>query len=526
MDFLINVGNLSSAIAVKDGKIIAGYEEEKISRVKADNSFPILAIGELIKHVKPDKINRLFRSDDLNYFEKELPAKSAFQLYPSSQLSGEEDGFNQIMRPFLKRLNKRIDLIKKLQQCEFEIYKKTEKFTHHDMHAESVRLFSGKENFDVMVADRVGDNDETITVYRNGEVIYKEKNESRSIGTMFQEACIFCGWQPDVDEGKFQAYYTKFQRHPSDMFYIEQESQRLIEKDIPFSDIFSRYSNGFKIEDRRKVVGYIIQSYAEKKILNIIKDLEIENLLLAGGVFYNVELNRKILNTIKGQLSVMPLAGDTGAALGLYKHHCGYIDMGDLCWGKRDLNGMKRDAFVDLIVEYLRQNRIINVLTGGLEFGPRALCNTTTLALPTYENVGIINRMNKRDSNMPLAPVLLEKNLPYFFKPEQYERIIKSDEFMIVSYDYKDDVPLRYEGIKHAISDEICTGRPQVIRNENHYMYEVLTRAEKELGVKALINTSFNIHGKPIVFDMNDAEADYKFQRKREDRVVLLVCEE
>jgi len=36
--------------------------------------------------------------------------------------------------------------------------------------------------------------------------------------------------------------------------------------------------------------------------------------------------------------------------------------------------------FVDRIVELLKKDMIVNVMTGNLEFGPRALCSTTTLA--------------------------------------------------------------------------------------------------------------------------------------------------
>jgi len=57
-------------------------------------------------------------------------------------------------------------------------------------------------------------------------------------------------------------------------------------------------------------------------------------------------------------------------------------------------------------------------VSGNMEFGPRALCNTSTLSLPYAENVEIINSLNKRNTVMPMAPVCLSKNLIYLFNPE------------------------------------------------------------------------------------------------------------
>ena len=51
----------------------------------------------------------------------------------------------------------------------------------------------------------------------------------------------------------------------------------------------------------------------------------------------------------------------------------------------------------------LQKNEIVQVVSGNMEFGPRALCNTSTLSLPYVENVEIINSLNKRNTVMPMA---------------------------------------------------------------------------------------------------------------------------
>ena len=151
-------------------------------------------------------------------------------------------------------------------------------------------------------------------------------------------------------------------------------------------------------------------------------------------------------------------------------------------------------------------------MSGNMEFGPRALCNTTTLALPLQENVELINKMNNRSTIMPMAPVMLKENLDYFFNKEDYEKVIGSLEYMIVTLDYKDnDLDEFYDGIMHKYPlEERYSGRPQVITNENSIIYKILRRMEPDW--KALINTSFNIHGRPIVNTMENAMTDYEYQ--------------
>ena len=184
----------------------------------------------------------------------------------------------------------------------------------------------------------------------------------------------------------------------------------------------------------------------------------------------------------------------------------------------------------------LKKNEIVNIVHGNMEFGPRALCNTTTLALPTTENVEFINTINHRNTVMPMAPVMLERNKEYFFDKIQTERVVGSDRYMILTYDYKDEVVkneyTKYSGIMHKYPlKDLYSGRPQFIMEyeEELLIYQVLNLIEKDLGYKALINTSFNFHGKPILFSLDqvadDVEDELKNLKKPEDasRMITLI---
>ena len=93
----------------------------------------------------------------------------------------------------------------------------------------------------------------------------------------------------------------------------------------------------------------------------------------------------------------------------------------------------------------------------------------------------------------------------------QTNKVIKSDSFMILTYDYLPNIDLnQYAGVMHKypLSDKY-SGRPQVVEDSS-----VIGKIISNLNVKCLINTSFNVHGNPIVYDLDDAINNFLFQQK------------
>jgi predicted NodU family carbamoyl transferase len=113
-----------------------------------------------------------------------------------------------------------------------------------------------------------------------------------------------------------------------------------------------------------------------------------------------------------------------------------------------------------------------------------------------------------------MAPIMLRENLEYFFNKEQYEKTIGSDGFMILTYDYKIRYCDLYSGVMHKYPDEeLYSGRPQVVDKDGSTVALVLDKVSGT--AKALINTSYNIHGKPIVMTVEHAIDDFKYQLER-----------
>jgi predicted NodU family carbamoyl transferase len=156
------------------------------------------------------------------------------------------------------------------------------------------------------------------------------------------------------------------------------------------------------------------------------------------------------------------------------------------------------------IIEALEEDKIVNVVRGSMEYGSRALCHTSTLAMPDLDNVEYINDLNGRDTIMPMAPVMDQDQAGWMF--EDKGRIFQSLEYMVCARDCKPDLPESMFGVTHVTPhSSIRTCRPQIIRHDT-FMETILDQTGP------IINTSFNEHGRPIVHDTNDVVRCHDFQ--------------
>lgn len=150
------------------------------------------------------------------------------------------------------------------------------------------------------------------------------------------------------------------------------------------------------------------------------------------------------------------------------------------------------------IARKLFEGKIIGVMQGAAEFGPRALGNRSILADPRGAKTKdyINNEIKARESYRPFAPILFERDVAGYF-----QKALLSP-YMSFTLPWKsamlDIVP--------AVVHEDGTGRLQTINErDNFWLSELLTEFEILSGVPVLLNTSFNVMGKPIVNTLEDA---------------------
>lgn len=561
-NLLLTLGHNSSAILVDGDNVVCGYEEERLSKVKSDSGFPRLAIMKCLEENFCKELDTIYISywnDDFTIFdEKSTVADKHYD------------------RKFLKTLCK---------QYGAKIQYLSESLTHHDAHAYAALNFfenhaseeDKARDFHVVVSDGFGNKEEVTTVYHRKadgtlEEIDKVRDYFSSVGLMYQYATSFCGMKENEDEYKFLGYES----HIDEVLSAEQ-----IKKLYSYSDAFvaaflqripnlkgdendNGYINVSKLQavkqfwknefdnmlkavvgkealsewKLRCIVGAFIQHVLESFIGHFLEKHSIKNVILSGGVFYNVKLNNYVMNHISGKICVYPLCGDQGCALGLYRYYHGTFNFKSLLIGKRCLdmtpsaveyikeNHVPRfeyiddkQMFVDRIVELLKKDMIVNVMTGNLEFGPRALCSTTTLAQPTDHNFKYINKLNGRNAVMPFAPVILERNAEKYFGEEQIDRIIGSNNYMIITMDHlkTGDRDPKYTGILHKYPlKNVYSSRCQFVPDSSsQYIKDVLERLEDYNDF--WIQTSHNEHGRPILESTNDALKNHLGTLKNDD---------
>lgn len=564
---LISLGHNSSAIFVDNSdpqqQEIIGYEQERLSGIKADSQFPRDAINEITKHVSSNKFRGccVLISHWFNFG----PHLTANKYITQND----------------------IDWLRYI--CGSDIHMCERGFTHHDAHAYSAYEFFKyhRSNYDVkgpimcLVVDGFGNNGEILSLYTTDEIkgislVRRVYGYDASLGLMYQYATAFVGMKENQDEYKFLGYeahideYVDKQQLDTIDHIIETQKEQLIKwfdthskepEYYPsnevidfkllnkvredwyevFTDVLD--SIGFKSDKTRFaarcVIAYFIQQLCERTLVAWLNDnYNPENLIVAGGVFYNVKLNQALCEKCTQKLfSVMPLAGDQGAAIGMYAKYCNrQFEFGNLCWGKRNFYNVeklvkqKQDKNTRLvyakiksstelenvqenIARLIADNNIVNLVIGNMEFGPRALCHTSTLFLPTSENIHCNNVMNGRNEVMPCAPVCTRDNAGELFTCDsKLDSVVGSDKYMICTHTYAKPYSSHYGGIMHKKPlEDSFTGRPQIV-DISEFIYEVLDLVEQITDYKALVNTSFNVHGRPIAFDTISILQNYEYQ--------------
>ena len=533
MDALVlTLGHNSSAIYVKNGNIIFGIEEERLSEIKSDSSFPRKAIAEIRRQCEIDKFDAIFIG---HWFLNAELVKSKYYDYDEC-----------------------LDLLK-IRDERF-ILSLNNDFSHHDSHNHSAIAFAVSQHMNLfdstlsVVIDGFGTAGEVMSFYdvtgHESKLLKRYFGFGSSIGLFYQYSTLYQGMKMHNHEYKMLGYEARIHEYfPADVIdevdvlcnnftveFIENLGMSAMTSLDPIVDssaleqmrvyvfkfldkVKDKVSPLVKIitEDQMRVLfSYVTQRVTEDVVMSVLEPLgkHFSQIIFSGGVFYNVKLNNLILNSFD-KVCFMPIAGDQGAGLGVYQRYQGDLSFPpNLLWAKRDINK-------DLIAEY-NNNRstpgkiyfvhndneaieniaseleafgAVNVVGRYMEFGPRALGGTSTIALPDKAIVGKINKMNNRTSIMPMAPMMTLDQAKTICPT--IKKVVGSDKFMITSHDIEKADAMRISGAcNHYLDAEgliyKSTCRPQIVSDN------VFHNLCNKLG--PLINTSFNYHGVPIVY--------------------------
>ena len=155
-------------------------------------------------------------------------------------------------------------------------------------------------------------------------------------------------------------------------------------------------------------------------------------------------------------------------------------------------------TWLTCVAGFLAENRIVAWFQGRMESGPRALGARSILMSPTRaENKDVINaRVKFREPFRPFCPSISAEHAA------DYLAGARPEPFMITSFDGTAERKPRVPAVVHVDG----TVRPQTVeRDVNAGYWELIERFGQLTGEHALLNTSFNIKGEPIICHPREA---------------------
>ncbi len=408
---------------------------------------------------------------------------------------------------------------------------KIEFIDHHTCHAYYAYYGSPFREKDCIVVtlDGWGDGrNQTVWKVSEGRFSLLAESSENDLGRIYKLATLMLGMRPDEHEFKVMglAPYAKESHVAKALEVIENicdvDDMRIVSKSRP-KDLYSYLKKEWGVHRFDNIAG-AVQTYtekiAQKLFRNIADQTGISRFVLGGGIGMNVKMNKAIseIDEVK-EFFVCGSSGDESLSIGgcyflnesngnnqhLDHLYLGYDISDDADQFDIDSLADRFDVEINVekskVAQFIFKGDIVGVARGRAEFGARALGNRSILANPSILNsVQKINEAIKnRDFWMPFAlSILEEKHHDYLDNPKNLE-----SPFMAISLDAKLD---NYQNIEAGTHPYDKTVRPQFVSKKHTPEYHrLISEFEKLSGVPALLNTSFNLHGEPIVDTISDA---------------------
>lgn len=246
----------------------------------------------------------------------------------------------------------------------------------------------------------------------------------------------------------------------------------------------------------------IATSYIEKYV-----DLPI---IITGGCALNILLNTKVAERYPGRpVYVAPNSNDCGIAFGLLAAFNKPSTPVDITYAGPELLDMNafpgwvesadaKRVDLDVITTKLMSGKIFGVIQGRCEHGPRALGNRSIICDPSFpEMKDILNhKVKHREWYRPFAPVVRFEDVSKYFEWEGESRYMQ----------FCPKVREKWREKLSSITHVDGTARVQTVtREQNPWLYDLLTVFASKSDHGVLLNTSFNVAGKPILNTIADA---------------------
>ena len=399
---------------------------------------------------------------------------------------------------------------------------------HHAAHAAAAAFASGFDSCAVLTIDGLGDGlSATVSRFANGALDRVAASPARaSLGVFFEHVTNLLNMRELEDEGKVMAladYAAPVPDAENPLLPLIAVRDGVIHTSRPshalrrsLAAVHWRYAN--------EQFAYLGQRVVEQTCVNLARDAirltGQSRVALAGGVASNVKATRQVrLLPEVSDVYVFPHMGDGGLALGAAiaaARQAGEsvaIDLDRLDLGPGyDVAALEQavrtagltPALVDNIAvrvgERLASGRVVMWFQGRMEYGPRALGCRSVLARP--DRPDLRDRLNlvlkRRVWYQPFCPSMLEGDAARVLSDLTSPR----NRHMTMAY----AIAPAFRAALAGVSSIDGTCRPQLVRDDEPGPFADLLRdVRARWGIGAVLNTSFNIHGEPLVCSPADA---------------------
>lgn len=530
----IHDGHNAGAALLQDGRILAAISEERLNNIKNYFGPPFLSINKVyeIAQIKPEEtdlvaIGCLVRVGppyaDINWLGR---VQVAISPYAHSHT------FAKLYVGVLHRLRETGDLKSLFLHLGMENVPTTF-IEHHLTHAACAfyqRPWHGETL--ILTLDGSGDGLSASVSVGRGETIERiaETTYYDSLSNnVYSEITGFLGFKRWEHEYKVMGL-APYGRDDGLLDELRKVVRIHPQRPLEFQNTFGAYLYNVTKKLSKILIGrrfdniaWAAQKHFEELVTqwvkNAIRVTGIHKVVCSGGAFLNVKANKCIRELPEvDDVFFYPAADDggtpVGAALGGYVRLCKekrvkptLYPLTDLYyggqWTNQDIGEMvektkwrKHARLIKKDIEIktaalLSQGKIIGRFAGRDEWGSRALGNRSILADPrNLEVIRLINfAIKQRDFWMPFAPSILKEDMGEYLVDAQ------NAPYMIEAFDTKKSS----RDIIAALHQYDRTCRPQTVDNLNPKYKKIIQEFKRLTGVGAVLNTSFNLHGFPIV---------------------------
>ena len=547
----------SSAAILKDGQILSAIAEERLCRMKMASGMPrqairqvmtdagvaakdidLVAVAQRVSVFEPDPIpwNGWF---DKNHAGKPRPfEKISGALAPvAGYIPFAQKAHHQI-KDIISR--KRLAQIPEYLEREYGITAPVKYYDHHYSHATSAYYTSNYEEALVVTLDGGGDG-LSGSVYHGTHGRLKRLNavdSFNSLGNFYSYITHLSGFKAESHEGKITGLaalgkpaYIEILRE-----FVSYREPGQIQYSVPMyhrsalKQIASRLPENFDKADLAASVQLLLEEIGIQFIQYWLRKTGIRSIAVAGGVFSNVKFNQRVHELPEvDNFFVHPAMDDSGLAVGgalaaladdssidpkslsqrLKNVYFGTSYGDDEIRKSIEAFGFEatyESNITDVIAKLLAEGRVVARFTGRMEYGPRALGHRSILYQTTDPSINDwLNERLLRTEFMPFAPATLQEQADECF--EGLDGARDSARYMTITFNCTENMRAQSPGVVHVDG----TARPQILDPETAPdFYRIAVAYHKLTGIPSLINTSFNMHGEPIVCTPDDALRSFR----------------